>query len=218
MAHSAPHSLAASAGFVSPALSQRAAVLGIIVAFHIVLVYLLASGLGSTALHLVVDPAQVEFIDERPDETAVPPPPPPPELYQAQVDPGPISELVIATDATDGGTALTLAPTDTQPVTQPVQPRIEPIHLIGKHQLPNTEEYYPASRKRLGIEGAADVNVCVDERGKRSGEPSVTKSSGDALLDKGALDVVRAGRYARAVRGETAVPNCYGFRVIFKMQ
>ena len=45
MAHSAPHSLAA-AGFVSPALSQRAITFATIVGFHVVLVYFLASGLA----------------------------------------------------------------------------------------------------------------------------------------------------------------------------
>jgi hypothetical protein len=43
----------------------------------------------------------------------------------------------------------------------------------------------------------------------------VTQSSGDARLDKGAIGVARDGRYARAMRGDAYVPNCYGFRIIF---
>jgi TonB family protein len=218
MAHSAPHSLAAAAGFVSPALSQRAVILGVIVAFHIVLVYLLASGLGATSVNFVFEPIKAKVYEDPPD-VAQPPPPPDPTFVQPRVDVGPPPDISIAHDIADTGTALTLPAADPQPVTPPaVQTRIEPIHVVGRHQLPNTEDYYPPSLRRLGVEGATNVNVCVDERGKRTGEPTVIESSGNARLDEGALDVARAGRYARSARGATFVPNCYGFRIIFKMQ
>ena len=214
MAHSAPHSLA-EAGFVSPALSQRAVMFLGIVAFHVVLIYLFASGLAATAIQLVIPQTEVSFIKDPPriDE----PPPridatltPPPEL-----DIGPVPD--VPNNGDDGGdTAITRTAVAFDPPAVPKGvERVEPIHLVGKNQLPNTEDYYPPSVRRDGIQGATEVTVCVDERGKRTGEPTVIRSSGDARLDKGALAVARDGKYARSARGETFVPNCYGFRIIF---
>ena len=84
--------------------------------------------------------------------------------------------------------------------------------------MPDTQEYYPPAVIRDGIEGAAYVRVCVDERGTRRGEPTLEQSSGNAQLDVGALNVARHGRYARAVQGSTPVPNCYRFRIAFKIR
>lgn len=216
MAHSAPHSFA-EAGFVSPALSQRAVMFAGIVAFHVVLVYLFASGLAVKTVKLVFEPTDVKFIDE-PQQTEEAPPPPPVDFVPTRVDPGPdpIIELNVPTDS---GTAITTAP----PVAEPrgveqAPPRVEPIRLIGKNQLPNTEDYYPPAERRLGVEGATSISVCVDERGKRTGEPTVTTSSGNPRFDAAAIQIGRAGKYARSARGETFVPSCYGFKIIFTMK
>jgi Gram-negative bacterial TonB protein C-terminal len=217
MAHSASHPLA-EGGFVSPALSQRAVMFAAIVALHVVLVYLFASGLAASTINVVFGKTDVTFLDE-PQEANDPPPPPNVELYQPKIDDfGPIPDPMPGEDH-DTGTALTLPPTvATPPVAQPVAPRVEPIHLVGKHQLPNTEDYYPPSLIRENVQGATSISVCVDERGKRTGEPTVIDSSGDARLDKAALAVGRDGRYARSARGETFVPNCYGFKIVFKVK
>jgi TonB family protein len=216
MAHSAPHPLA-EAGFVSPALSQRAVMFIGIVAFHVVLIYLFASGLAATTVKLAFGSTEVVFRDLAPPVDQPPPLPPPVVLEQPKViDVGPVPE---GPTEDSSGTAITRTPVIPDPPAIPtVVPRIEPIHLVGKHQLPNTEDYYPPTLRREGVEGATEVNVCVDERGKRTGEPTVSRSSGNQRLDKGALDVARNGKYARSARGDTFVPNCYGFRIIFKMQ
>jgi len=216
MAHSTPHSLAAAAGFVSPALSQRAVTFAAIVGFHIVLVYFLASGLAISTIERVFEPATVEFIPEKPVET-LPTPPLNLQFIPPKLDAGPIPENPTSIPD-DGGTALTIPKSDPTPVafTQPTP--LDPIHLVGKHQMPNTADYYPPSEIRLGHQGATIVNVCVNESGKRQGEPTVTESSGNARLDQSAIEVARNGRYARSARGETFVPNCYGFRIVFKIR
>lgn len=94
----------------------------------------------------------------------------------------------------------------------------EAVRVIGRHQLPATVDYYPADRRRAGVEGASYVQVCVDTQGVRSTEPLIERSSGDAELDHAALNVARHGRYARSVQGEQAVPNCYHFRIVFRIQ
>jgi len=97
-------------------------------------------------------------------------------------------------------------------------PLAEPIRVMGKHWLPSSEEYYPPDLIRIGVQGNTQVRVCVDEAGRASGAPVVEQSSGNARLDQGALNVARAGRYARSMRGDTPVPNCYHFRIVFKVK
>jgi TonB family protein len=220
MAHSAPHSFAPAQGFVSPALSQRALTFGAIVAFHVVLIYLFASGLGAATLQVVTTTLIGTVIDPPPAPPEPPPPAPQPDLESARVDInlGPPPDVRINIPSDDSGAALSgvLTP-DLPPVIEAPPSRVEPIHLVGHHQLPNTQDYYPAPLIRDGIEGATNIQVCVDERGRRQGDPTVTQTSGNARLDRAALDVARDGRYARSARGETFVPNCYGFRIVFKV-
>jgi TonB family protein len=92
------------------------------------------------------------------------------------------------------------------------------IQILGKHQLPATEDYYPPQRRRDGIEGASYVRVCVDAQGARAGDAALERSSGDAQLDGAALNVARHGRYARSVQSGHGVPNCYHFRIVFRIK
>jgi TonB family protein len=216
MAHPAPRSLAPAAGFVSPALSQRAVLMAGIIGFHVVLVYLLATGLGANVLKYVEQPIEVQPYDERVPDTT-PPPPADPDFVPAVVD-VPYPDVPITEAAGDTAPVfISPARVDPPPAAPPVA-RPDPIRLVGKNMLPSSEDYYPPTARRDGTEGAANVQVCVDERGKRQGEPTVTQSSGDARLDKGAVALARDGRYARSMRGDAYVPNCFGFRVIFTMQ
>ena len=96
-------------------------------------------------------------------------------------------------------------------------PSAASLELIGRNRLPNSEDFYPATARRLNQEGAARVHVCVDERGSITGAPQLTGSSGHRLLDEAALAIVRAGQYARAVRGGLPVGNCYNFQIDFQM-
>ena len=90
--------------------------------------------------------------------------------------------------------------------------------MIGQNSLPNTEDFYPPDLRRQGIEGAANVRVCVDTKGVRQGEPTVELSSGNPRLDEGALKIARAGKYARATQGEMPVATCYRFHIGFHMK
>jgi TonB family protein len=83
--------------------------------------------------------------------------------------------------------------------------------------MPNTADYYPANEIRLGKEGTAEVQSCVDVNGKLDGTPTVQATSGREPLDKAAIRLARDGKYARAMRGQTPIPNCYRFRVTFTL-
>ncbi len=124
-------------------------------------------------------------------------------------DPGPIGDGEITVDPRP-------------PIVTPQHvgpPAPVPVRVLGQNRFPNSEDYYPAGERRLGIEGSATVRACVDENGTLvQGGPTVEQSSGNAHLDAGALNVARAGRYARSVQGATPVPNCFRFRVGFQIK
>jgi TonB family protein len=85
---------------------------------------------------------------------------------------------------------------------------------------PNTEEYYPASAIRSRQQGAAIVRTCVDERGRLTATPTLTQSSGTAILDGGALKLAKAGsgHYRPTTEDGRPVSSCYEFRITFHMK
>lgn len=87
-----------------------------------------------------------------------------------------------------------------------------PIRLVGRNVIPNSEAYYPAHDRRLGREGTAEVQACVNPEGTLSSTPTVERSSGRAAFDHAAVRLVGDGRFAKAMRGDEPVPNCYRFR------
>jgi TonB family protein len=198
-------------------LPSRTLVAGAIVALHVVVAYFLVTGL----IHQVLPPVEPRtqarvMIESTPaprdplikpqvlfnhlpiDQPRVPDPP----VAPAQ-SPVPDTPFV----------ANLSSPPEVPGVAVPAD-----IHVLGRNQLPGTQDYYPPAKRRDGIEGVSDVRVCVDARGFRQGEPVLERSSGDADLDRGALNVARHGRYARAVQGGEPVSNCYRFRITFRIR
>jgi len=201
----------------SRVVSRQAVVLGGIVGLHLLVISLIASGLGARLAQLVDPPIKVSYFDDE----VIPREPPPavdgPTLRAPTTDLGP--PPVVNVDFDPGATALTAPP---QP---PAAPHVNerpapppPVRLIGRNQLPNTSDFYPPGLIRKGIEGAAIVRICVDEKGIRRGEPAVEQTSGNARLDEAAVGVARAGQYARAVQGDAPVPVCHRIRIGFTLK
>ncbi len=198
-------------------LSPRTTVLAAIVACHVVMAYLFATGLVRTIV-----PAMEPAIDAR----LLPQPAPPPAVLPPRVPlalshvpladplpppPGPADESVPQPPPEEVPREGTVGPIEDRP-------ELPPLRMLGRNVLPDAEDYYPARQRREAVQGATLLKVCVDERGQRLGEPQLEGSSGDGGLDQAALSVARHGRYARAVRGSEPVPNCYHFRIVFRMR
>ena len=198
-------------------LPSRTIVAGAIVALHVAVAYFLITGL----IHQVLPPAeprtQAQVIIESPPAAPVPIIKPQvvlnhPRIDQPRVPDAPV--VPVETPVPDTPYVANLAsPPEAPGVAVPAD-----IHVLGRNQLPDTEEYYPPAKRRDGVEGASDVRVCVDAQGIRQGEPVLERSSGDADLDRGALNVARHGRYVRAVQAGEPVPNCYRFRITFRIR
>jgi TonB family protein len=122
--------------------------------------------------------------------------------------------LTPARDASQMATVV-----DEQPVTgsSTVVPAAPPIRTIGTNQLPNSADYYPPDMRRLNVQGATNVRVCVDAQGAPLGDPTIEESSGFPRLDVGALNVAKHGRYTKSMQGGTPVGNCFRFRIAFKI-
>ncbi len=202
----------------SSGVSRRAVVGGSIVGLHVLVVYLFATGLMHNTLAVLAQPIVASFFD-------VPRQPVAPSEPSVKLDPTKVDQVPLPPppreppDDPRSDPQRVSGPEGLQPAAQPpTVTALEPIRVMGQNRLPNTEDYYPADLRRLGVEGASIIRVCVDENGVREGNPKVEQSSGNPRLDQGALSVARAGRYARSMRGPVPVPNCFRFHIGFQMK
>lgn len=190
-----------------------------IVAVHAVLAWFLGNGFIGTVKNFIAPPVQVVPLEDPP----VKPLPTQPTLDPTLDNPVyvPPTEVPLAPNYLEQDTSLTntsVLPENPAPVGPPVAAEPPPIRLVGRNVIPNSESYYPAQDRRLGREGSAEVQACVSEQGVLSGTPTIERSSGRSSLDQAAVRLVGDGRFARAMRGNEPVPNCYRFRVSFTMQ
>jgi TonB family protein len=196
--------------------SPRITALAGIVALHALIAYVLLTALVQAPAPPEAPP-RITIVNVPEEPT---PPVPEPKLQNGVTSerhrptptlPPPVLTPPVTPDAPVNGTAV--------PPEVPVSPPLPaPIRVLGKHWLPSSEAYYPPDLIREGVQGDSLVRVCVDESGRLSGAPALERSSGNARLDAGAISVARAGRYARAVRGDEPVSNCYLFRIVFRMR
>ncbi len=200
------------------AMSRRTVALGGIAGLHVLVVYMFATGLAIKLIPAPVPPINASMSEVPRDIPTVPPPPPPTLQNFHEIDSRVPTAIV---DPPAGEAGITVVPTAPVPITPPIVERVAPppVRALGPNHLPNTEDYYPADMRRQGIEGSTIVQACVDERGVLvEGSPTIEQSSGHARLDAGALNVARAGHYARSMQGTTAVRNCFLFKVGFQMK
>ena len=200
-------------------LPARAVLFLGIVALHGLFAYLFATGLIAQTVHILLPPPLIDVINIK-EKTSTPPPPqqpnPRPTTITARVvEPIPLLPINIEPDTAITPPAEPLTPTG--PFVDGPPPAPLPIRLVGRNVMPNTADYYPPSEIRQLNEGTAEVQSCVDTNGRLDGTPTVEETSGHGPLDKAAIRLARDGKYARAFRGEVAVPNCYRFRVTFTL-
>ena len=197
-------------------LPRRTLAVAAIVLLHVTVAYYLATGLirsvvapQDASLHTTVS---IERAPPLPPPAAPPPRHLQPNFSRAPPAPGPLPPPAppAATPAEDPGLTLQVPP--------PAPPLAAELRVLGQNVLPASADYYPPAKIRAGIEGAPIVRVCVDPLGLRSGEPVLEQTSGDAELDRGALNMARHGRYARAEQGGVPVANCYRFHVTFRIR
>lgn len=173
--------------------TRRTAVLAAIIAGHLALIYLLASGLAQRAVELAAPPIKTTIVQQH-QKHIKPPPPPPPQLQQQQVQiPPPVIQINVPAAAQTHAITVTKHVVEARPA-PPVHYTYTPPRASGS-DFPATDNYYPEASKRLGEEGTAYVNICIGADGRVTRTPTIAKSSGSPRLDRAAI------RYAQATSG-----------------
>ena len=208
------------AAYVQQNNSRRMTVLAIIILFHVLLTYGLVTGLARKVVEVVAAPLQTDLIEEVQQEEA-PPPPPPPQMERPPVEvPPPEVSIDIPMDTTNT-TAISDVTDRPVPVAPPPPPppaavtRVAP--KLDVRRSPPTDDFYPPSARRAEIEGVTTVRACVSPDGRTSGEPTVTKTSGNTSLDEAATKWAKRARWAAGTEDGKPIEMCSQFNVRFKL-
>jgi len=173
-------------------LPQRFTGLAVVAGFHVVIVYLLATGLGGKLVEHTQEILQTKVIEEVKPETDEPPPPPPDLKEPPPFIPPP--EVSIAAEVSSAPTTAIRTVQNTVAVAP--RPAADVIVMPKANaRRPNTIPNYPPTSRRLGETGVVTLQIYVDEEG-RVVEAKVAKSSGFPRLDETAVKhVKRAWRF-----------------------
>ena len=199
--------------------TRRAAIFAAILGLHVLVLWVVASGLARRIVETVAPPIQTDIIEEV-KERDTPPPPPPPEFERPPVEVPPPEVSIDIPQDVQQSTAITDVTDRPVPMAPPPPPTPRQVKKasIDQKRFPPSEEYYPAASKRLGEEGSPTVKACIGPNGKLSEDPTVSASSGSARLDEAAIKYAKAGRYiAGSVDGQPTT-DCVVFRVKFELK
>lgn len=198
-------------------LSRRALVLVIIILFHVLFAWLLASGLARKAIETIAQPLQTDIIEEE-LQREEPPPPPPPEMERPPVEvPPPEVSIEIPVDTTTS-TAITDVTNKPVPMAAPPPPpapvsRTNP--KFDSRRSPSTDEYYPPTSRRMGEQGTTTVAVCIGPDGRVATAAKIERTSGSARLDEAAVKYAARTRWSPATENGKPVQSCNSFNVKF---
>jgi protein TonB len=175
---------------------QRFTGIAIVVAFHVVVVYLLASGLGGQVLKVAEHIIETKVVEEiKPQE--VEPPPPPPDLVEPPPFIPPPEVFIAESAAPPPKNAIRTVQDKVVAPPAPPAPVAEVKPVPSKR---NTIPNYPPTSRRLGETGVVMLQILVDEEGRVT-NAKVAKSSGFQRLDDAAVKhVTRAWRFTPGTR------------------
>ena len=181
---------------------RRTAILIGVGVLHVGLVWALIAGLASGLIQKLPEELKAEVV--KPKDEVKPPPPPPPDLAKPPPPFVPPPEINIATDAPV--TNAIVAVQATTPVPPPVvQPTVTPSKAVGRTH--DCASYYPDLSRRLNESGDVLVHYDVGVDGAIS-NVGVAKSSGSDRLDQAAVSCVSTRwRNTPAMNGSTAVAS-----------
>jgi protein TonB len=195
--------------------TRRTVVLFAIIALHLLILWVLATGLATRAIEMVAPPIQTQIVQQT-KQTVKPPPPPPPELQRQQVEvPPPVVNIQIP--AAEQTHAITVVKRVVRSAPAPAPVHVTPLSIRGA--LPPTDDYYPDASRRLGEQGTALVKLCIGPGGRVTGTPAIQKSSGSSRLDQAALRYALAtsGHFSPETRNGTAVTVCTALPIRFQL-
>ena len=196
--------------------TRRTVVLGAIVALHIAIIWVLATGLATRAIQMVAPPIQTSIVQQT-KQTVKPPPPPPPQLQRQEVEvPPPVVNINVPQESQTH--AITVVKRVVRAAPAPAPERVTPLQAIAR-DFPSTDEYYPDASRRLGEQGTALVKLCIGAGGKVVGDPSIERTSGSSRLDDAAVRYAKAtsGHFQPETRNGVPVTVCTALPIKFQL-
>ncbi len=198
------------------ATPRRAISVGLVVLFHVAVIYAFASGLANRFVEKLPEDfiAKVEP-PKLPD--IKPPPPPPPDLEKPPPPFVPPPDIVIETPTTNTN-AITVVHTVAVP--PPPKPTgITAPALIANGRANCATNYYPPIAVRLNQEGVTTVMLHIGADGSvQSAE--VSNSSGHDSLDQASVKCVTSGawRFHPAMENGQPVPTTRQYNIKWQLQ
>lgn len=204
-------------------VSRRGTFLILLILFHVILLWAVASGFAVKFVESITAPIKAEIINEvKPEE---PPPPPPPvkavEMPPVSVPPVLVNiQIPIETPPIQITTAPPPPGPPAPPVYGPPAPPAPPASVTVKYTVtykPTVEDYYPPTSVSLQEEGKPVVRICWDNKGKVT-EVTVSESSGKKRLDDAAIKYGKQIKFRPGTVDGQAVSECALQRVTFTLK
>ncbi len=195
--------------------SRKATIFGVIVAFHLLLIWALMTSLGTIIVDRLPPIIKAEIIEEIQDKDEPPPPPPTIETPPPYVPPPDILiDVPVDAPATTALTQVTNIPKPVAP--PPVQAAIRIAPKVDKRFASRMKPEYPPTSRRLVEEGLVVVECLVNVEGKCQ-EVKLKTSSGFARLDEAVLKhAPRAWRLTPGTEDGKPVPQWITVPIRFK--
>lgn len=207
---------------VGHANSHRIVSVGAVALFHIVAIYLLASGLAMGLLEKLPTEFKAEVIPPK-QEVVKPPPPPPPELQKPPPPFVPPPDITIQTEAAPTNTITVQKnfATPPPPPAPPAPPKpagiTAPVQIAGSGARCNSS-YYPAIAVRLNQTGTVLVTVHIGADGSVQ-NVDVAQSSGHDSLDQATVRCITSTwRYKPALQNGAPVATTKEYAVKWVLQ
>ena len=220
----------------APRFSRNTLIVVGVLAFHVLALWGLQTGLLRRVAEVVV-PAELLSEIIAPPEPKVEPPPP-----QPRMQPQPVRQLVTpktptappapqpaaiadATPAPNAPTGVTTPQPPAPPITAPVAvappappapPKLE-LPSSDADYLQNPKPAYPPMSKRLGEQGKVLVHVLIGADGSAQ-KAEVRQSSGYDRLDQAAVSTVLKWRYVPGKRGGVAEAMWFNVPINFVLE
>lgn len=192
-------------------------IFGVIVVFHIALIWLLNSSLSRQVVDRVFGPIQTKIIEEIQEVEDEPPPPPPVVETPPPFVPPPDIAFDLAPPPTTSTAITQVTSRPTPPAPPPVQAVVKKAPEIDPRFRRRFQPEYPPTSRRLGEEGSVVLQVLVGADG-RVQDAKVQTSSGHPRLDEAALNhAKRAWRFTPGTEDGNPVTIWHSVRVTFKI-
>ena len=188
---------------VGHANSHRMISVGAVALFHIIAIYLLASGLAMGLLEKLPTVIKADVIPPK-QEQVKPPPPPPPDLQKPPPPFVPPPDINIQTEAapTNTITVQSKVSTPPPPPQPPAPPKpagiTAPASIGSPHNCP-AARWYPPIAIRLNQQGTTGIKFTINTDGSVS-NVQIADSSGHDSLDQAAIRCAQSWRYKPALQ------------------